>query len=109
MENTSGNIVWGDDEYIFYTLKDPQTLISNKVFRHKLGESQNDDFLVYEELDDQYNLSISKSRTDRYIYINSSKTESNEIWLIDLTNILDEPECVLERSDKHLYLSLIHI
>ena len=103
LQNTSGNICWGSDEYIYYTLKDPKTLISNKVFRHKLGESQKDDFLIYEELDDQFNLSISKSRTDRYIYINSSKTESNEIWMIDLENILEEPKCFLERSDKHLY------
>ncbi len=103
LQNTSGNISWGSDEYIYYTLKDPKTLISNKVFRHKLGESQKDDFLIYEEVDDQFNLSISKSRTDRYIYINSSKTESNEIWLIDLENILKDPVCLLERSDKHLY------
>ena len=103
LQNTSGNISWGNDEYVFYTLKDPKTLISNKVFRHKLGESQKDDLLIYEELDDQFNLSISKSRTDRYIYINSSKTESNEIRMIDLENILEEPRCLLERSDKHLY------
>ena len=103
LQNTSGNICWGSDEYIYYTLKDPKTLISNKVFRHKLGESQKDDFLIYEELDDQFNLSISKSRTDRYIFINSSKTESNEIRMIDLENILEEPKCLLERSDKHLY------
>ena len=103
LQNTSGNISWGNDEYIYYALKDPKTLISNKVFRHKLGESQKDDFLIYEELDDQFNLSISKSRTDRYIYINSSKTESNEIRMIDLENILEEPKCLLERSDKHLY------
>ncbi len=103
LQNTSGNICWGSDEYIYYTLKDSKTLISNKVFRHKLGESQKDDFLIYEELDDQFNLSISKSRTDRYIFINSSKTESNEIRMIDLENILEEPKCFLERSDKHLY------
>ena len=103
LQNTSGNISWGSDEYIYYALKDPKTLISNKVFRHKLGESQKDDFLIYEELDDQFNLSISKSRTDRYIYINSRKTESNEIWIIDLENIPEEPKCLLERSDKHLY------
>ena len=103
LQNTSGNICWGSDEYIYYTLKDPKTLISNKVFRHKLGESQKDDILIYEELDDQFNLSISKSRTDRYIFINSSKTESNEIRMIDLENILEEPKCFLERSDKHLY------
>ncbi len=103
LENTSGNITWGNNEYIFYTYKDPKTLISNKVYRHKLGDAQSNDFLVYEEKDDEFNLSISKSRTNKYIYINSGKTESNELWLIDIENLLENPECVLRRSDKHLY------
>ncbi|MEC7787082.1 MAG: S9 family peptidase, partial [Pseudomonadota bacterium] len=103
LENTSGNITWGNNEYIFYTYKDPKTLISNKVYRHKLGDAQSNDFLVYEEIDDEFNLSISKSRTNKYIYINSGKTESNELWLIDIENLLENPVCVLRRSDKHLY------
>ena len=103
LENTSGNITWGNNEYIFYTYKDPKTLISNKVYRHKLGDAQSNDFLVYEEIDDEFNLSISKSRTNKYIYINSGKTESNELWLIDIENLLENPECVLRRSNKHLY------
>ena len=103
LENTSGNITWGNNEYIFYTYKDPKTLISNKVYRHKLGDAQSNDFLVYEEKDDEFNLSISKSRTNKYIYINSGKTESNELWLIDIEKLLENPECVLRRSDKHLY------
>ena len=103
LKNTSGNITWGNNEYIFYTYKDPKTLISNKVYRHKLGDAQSNDFLVYEEKDDEFNLSISKSRTNKYIYINSGKTESNELWLIDIENLLENPECVLRRSDKHLY------
>ena len=103
LENTSGNITWGNNEYIFYTYKDPKTLISNKVYRHKLGDAQSNDFLVYEEKDVEFNLSISKSRTNKYIYINSGKTESNELWLIDIENLLENPECVLRRSDKHLY------
>ena len=103
LENTSGNITWGNNEYIFYTYKDPKTLISNKVYRHKLGDAQSKDFLVYEEKDDEFNLSISKSRTNKYIYINSGKTESNELWLIDIEKLLENPECVLRRSDKHLY------
>lgn len=103
LKNTSGNISWGNNEYIFYTYKDPKTLISNKVYRHKLGDAQSNDFLVYEEKDDEFNLSISKSRTNKYIYINSGKTESNELWLIDIENLLENPECVLRRSKKHLY------
>ena len=103
LKNASGNISWGNNENIFYTVKDPETLISNKVYRHKLGESQDKDVLVFEEKDAEFNISISKSRTDKYLYINSSKTESNEIWLIELSRIFDQPKCVLSRSDKHLY------
>ena len=56
------NIVWGGNDHIFYTVKDPETLISNKVFRHKLGESQDKDVLIFEEGDAEFNISISKSR-----------------------------------------------
>ena len=92
------------------------------MFRHKLGESQDKDVLIFEEGDAEFNISISKSRTDRYLYINSSKTESNEIWLIELSDMFDKPKCILSRSERHLYyvedtpegfyvlsLSLIHI
>ena len=103
LKNTSGNITWGNNDYIFYTIKDPETLISNKVYRHKLGDSQDKDVLIFEEQDAEFNISISKSRTDRYLFINSSKTESNEIWLVELSKMFDKPKCVLSRSDKHLY------
>ena len=37
------------------------------------------------------------------MYINSSKTESNEIWLIELSDMFDKPKCILSRSERHLY------
>ena len=48
IENTTGNAVWANDnKTLFYTKKDPQTLRSNQVFRHQLGDDPSNDVLVF--------------------------------------------------------------
>jgi len=102
--NCSGNIVWSStNEYFFYTKKDPKTLINNKVFKHKIGENQDQDILIYEEKDLEYNLGISKSRLKKYLVIDISKTEASETWLLDLEEKNSYPICFLKRKEGHLY------
>jgi len=102
--NSSGSVVWDNsNKFIFYTKKDPKTLITNKVFKHKLGDKQENDLLIYEEKDPEFNLSISKSRLKKYLFINISKTESSETWILDLTKDSTKPICFLKRQENHLY------
>ena len=102
--NSSGNVVWDNSsKFIFYTKKDPQTLITNKVFKHKLGDKQENDLLIYEEKDPEFNLGISKSRLKKYLFINISKTESSETWILDLAKKNSKPICFLKRQENHLY------
>ena len=102
--NSSGSVVWStDNQFIFYTKKDPKTLITNKVFKHKIGDSQEKDLLIYEEKDPEFNLGISKSRMKRYLSISLSKTESSETWFLDLRNQEAKPICFLKRKENHLY------
>ncbi len=102
--NSSGNIVWDNSsKFIFYTKKDPKTLITNKVFKHKLGDKQENDLLIYEEKDPEFNLGISKSRLKKYLFINISKTESSETWILDLAKNNPKPICFLKRQENHLY------
>ncbi len=102
--NSSGNVVWDrNSKFIFYTKKDPITLITNKVFKHKIGDSQKDDILIYEEKDQEFNLNISKSRTKKYLSINISKTESSETWFLDLEKEDSKPICFMKREQNHLY------
>ncbi len=102
--NSSGSIVWDNSSnFIFYTKKDPKTLITNKVFKHKLGDKQENDLLIYEEKDPEFNLGISKSRLKKYLFINISKTESSETWILDLAKNNPKPICFLKRQENHLY------
>ena len=64
--NSSGNVVWDNSNEFIFILKDPKTLITNKVFKHKLGDKQENDLLIYQENDPEFNLGISKSRLKKY-------------------------------------------
>ena len=102
--NSSGSVVWDNSsKFIFYTKKDPKTLITNKVFKHKLGDKQENDLLIYEEKDPEFNIGISKSRLKKYLFINISKTESSETWILDLAKKNSKPICFLKRQENHLY------
>ena len=97
-------MVWNkNNDTIYYALKDPVTLIENKVFKHKLGTDTKEDILIYEEKDKEFHLHIFESRTKKYLNIYSSKTEASETWLLDLDDENSKPFCVLDRSEKHLY------
>ena len=66
IENVSGSIQWADDnETVFYLKKDPQTLRSYLVRRHRLGTSPDSDVDVFEEKDEQFNCFLSRSRFKR--------------------------------------------
>ncbi len=104
IQRSSGSVVWNkNNDTIYYALKDPVTLIENKVFKHKVGTDTKEDILIYEEKDTEFHLHIFESRTKKYLNIYSSKTEASETWLLDLDDENSEPFCILERSEKHLY------
>ena len=102
---TSGNMVWAaDSESIYYLKKDPNTLISNKLYKHILGESQSSDELIYEELDNEFNLGISKSSSNKFLILNIEKTNSNEIRILSLDDSdKNKLTTFLQRQEDHLY------
>ena len=100
----SSSIAWSlGGDYLFYIKKHPQTLLGNAVYRHKVGTSQALDTLVYEELDNTYSLWLTESRSDRFIYIIASSTESSEVLLIPRSEPLAAPKTVLKRLAGHEY------
>ena len=82
--NTEGAAIWGNDnQTLFYTAKNPVTLLSEKIMRHTLGTDVSKDSCVYEERDNSNYIAVSKSKNAKYIIINSENTLSSEIWLLD--------------------------
>ena len=102
--SSNGNIIWNkNSDGYFYLRKDPKTLITNSLFFHKLGTSVKEDKLIFREKDKEYNLSISLSRTKKYLFLEISKTESNEFRFLDLEKENMDLICFFKRKSKHLY------
>ena len=77
--NNVGAIAWAsDNQTLFYTTIDSSSR-SDKLYRHQLNTSSQNDPLVYYEKDDSYYLSPYLSKDENYIFIYNGSLESNEI------------------------------
>lgn len=75
---TSGNSTWAkDNKTLYYTAKNPVTLLSEKINRHTLGTLVDDDVTVYEEIDNTNYIGVGKSKNGEYIFIESEGTLSS--------------------------------
>lgn len=81
LEDVSEFVFSRKENTIYFTRKDPETLRTFQVFRYKIG-SQQAPTLVYEEKDNTYDLFLSHSKSEDYIFINSSSTLSDEYWYL---------------------------
>lgn len=83
IDNTTGGSVWADDnKTIFYTKKDPVTLRSDKIYKHVLGTSSDEDELVFHEEDETYSTFVYKSKSRKYIIIGSVSTLTSEYRIL---------------------------
>jgi oligopeptidase B len=83
VDNTEGYAVWAaDNKSMFYTAKNPTTLLSEKIKKHILGTDAATDVVVYEEKDKSNYIGVAKVKSGKFILIYSSATMSDEIRLI---------------------------
>ncbi len=109
LANTTGDFVWANnDQTLFYTTQDPDTLRPDKVWRHTLGSRQQEDTLIYEETDDTFSLDLGKTQSRDYILISAHQTVSSEYKLIPADRPEEQPKTFLERQRGHEY-SLDHL
>lgn len=102
--NTQGDPVWANDnKTLFYTAKNPVTLLSEKIKKHTLGADAKTDAIVYDEKDNTNYIGVFKSKNDRYIFIGSQGTLTTEYRMLDA----DHPELAFKvftpRSKDILY------
>lgn len=103
IKNTTGNMVWANDNAtIFYSAKD-EALRSCKIMRHKLGDNPDNDELVYFEEDTAFSCFVGKSKSKKFIMIVSESTLSSEVRFLDADNPFGEFKIFQKRQNDHLY------
>ncbi len=84
--NTTGNVVWANDNRtVYYEVKD-KTLRSYRIYKHVIGSVVSSDVLVYEEKDSTFDVEVYKTKSDSYIVISSESTLSTECRILDANN-----------------------
>jgi len=102
--NTEGDPVWANDnQTFFYTSKNPVTLLSEKIRKHKLGTDAATDKVVYEEKDPTNYIGVGKTKSDKFILIGSSATLSSEYRYIDANKPDDAFKVFQPRMKEVLY------
>jgi len=79
--------VWAaDNKTLLYVEKDPVTLLSVRVHKHRLGSDQKQDTLVYEEMDHSYYMDVGVSRSEKYLFIDLHSTQQTEVRYADASD-----------------------
>lgn len=101
--NTTGKIVWANDNmHIFYIRKD-ENLRAYQVFMHQLGTDSSLDVLVFHEEDDTFDVNVFKTKSREYIFISSSSTNSDEHRFIPSDDVLAKWKIIQPRTEDLEY------
>ncbi len=103
IKNSTGYVAWANDNNtIFYTAKNKVTLLSEKIYRHKLGQSS-DDVMVYQEKDNSFYTGVQRSKSGEYIIIYNSSTVVSDYHILKANNPNGKFNNFSPRSFEHEY------
>jgi oligopeptidase B len=94
--------VWAaDNQSLFYVAEDAAKR-PYQLRRHTVG-STGPDPIVYEEKDELYRLSASRSRDKAFLFFESSSSEMTEVLTLPAERPADAPRVLLPREEDHEY------
>jgi oligopeptidase B len=106
--NTTGNITWAaDNQHLFYSKQDPETLRAHKIFRHEINSNSEKDVLIFEEKDEEFSCHVLKTKSEAFLLIHSESTISSEIRFVDASQPLGDWK-VLQARIPHLEYAADH-
>ena len=77
--DVEADLAWANDNRtILYVEKDPETLLGLYVKKHVLGRDPRADTLAFAQTDKSFYTGVSKSKSERFIFIHMESTVSSE-------------------------------
>ncbi|KAF9574266.1 hypothetical protein EC968_007035 [Mortierella alpina] len=113
------NFVWGNDNKTVYYTRATDVLRPHQVWAHRIGTSQEEDILVFQEDDDSIFVDVGSTKDQRFVTINGNSLSSSEVRVLDaghdfstgtlpqLTVIApreDGVEYYVDHHDDHYYI-----
>jgi oligopeptidase B len=103
IEDSDGAVVWSADARSLFYVKLDDNHRPMQVWHHRLGTTQADDILIYEETDPGWFTHLHESTSGRFCVIAGGDHETSEQRLIDLANPSSPPRLVAARENGVQY------
>jgi len=102
--SSTGSVAWANDNRtVFYTSKNEVTLLSEKIWRHKVGTDSAKDELVYEEKNESFYNGVYRSKSGEFIIIYNSSTLVNDYHILSANDPDGEFNNFSPRGTEHEY------
>jgi len=100
---TSGSITFSlDDKYIFYSKLDKNHR-ARKIYRHNIGNYNDEDLLIFEEKSEAFTVGIGLSSDEKYYFINTSDHNTSEQYYFKVDEAKPLPKLIMKRERGVLY------
>jgi oligopeptidase B len=100
---------WADDgRTCFYTRLD-DAMRPWQVWRHELGADAADDALVFQEDDDRFYVGVGRTRSGRYVIVESGSKTTTEAWFVASAAPTAALRVVVPRRQDHEYSVEHHV
>ncbi len=96
-----------DNNTVFYIKNDSITNRSYQLYKHTLGQKEEEDVLIFHEKDDTFSLSISRSMDFDYIFLDSASKDENEIRYLNSSKPQEDFK-LFSKKQKGIKYSLFH-
>ncbi|WP_421708213.1 S9 family peptidase [Algihabitans sp.] len=104
ISGSNGAFAWsGDGRHLFYVVLDDNHR-PYRVYRHRLGSTQDEDALVYEEQDPGFFVGLVESESRHFVMISTHDHTTSEIYLIDAFAPEEAPRLVAPRLRDQEYM-----
>ncbi|SDW71748.1 oligopeptidase B [Lutibacter oricola] len=108
IENTTGSAAWANDnKTVFYTQKNPTTLRSEKIFRHVLGTSVEEDVEIFSESDEAFGVYVYRTKSEKYLMIGAYSTVSTEYSFLNADDAYGDFK-IFQQRERDLEYSVSH-
>ncbi len=108
INNTTGGCTWANDnQSLFYTRQNAETLRPEIIYMHKLGDSSKNDRLIFKEEDETFGVGIYKTKSMKYLVISSYSTLTSEYRILN-ANTPDERFKIFQPRTAGLEYSISH-
>ncbi len=103
VEDVTYGLAWADDARTCFYVRPDDAMRPSEVWRHMLGTAPSDDVLVFREEDERFYLGVERTRSGRFVLIETSSKTTSEVWFVPTEHPEEAARVVAPREAGHEY------